>query len=1054
MMFCMRPYLLAFALVAAAHALEPQAYFSQPTISPDGAEIAFISGGDLWSVPARGGEAHLLLSNSSSTWSPHYSPDGKYIAFTSTRTGSGDIYLLVMATGQLKRLTFDDAPESAEGWSRDSQWVYFSSSARDISGMMDIYRVNVAGGTPMQVTADRYLTEYFGAPSPDGQTLAFSARGNAMAQWWRKGHSHLDESEIWLMHEGAPAKYEKVAGGGAKFAWPMWGRDGKTLFYMSDRSGAQNIWQQAVGGAPKQVTKFTDGRVMWPSISLDGRTIAFERDFRIWKLDTESGKSAPVEIARKGAPQSPGFSRMTFTGSFQEMALSPDGQKVAFVAHGEVFAASAKDGGDAARLTRTAAPESELAWTPDSRKLAYVSTRTGVETIFLYDFGSQKETQLTSPGAGTFDLLPQFSPDGKTLAFLRGGTELRTLDLASKQEKVIATGLFERPPFARPDAFQWSPDGKWLAYFNEAGKGFNNLYVTSAAGGETHQVSFLANSNRGGLAWAHDGKYLLFTTNQRTEPNQLVSVDLIIRTPKFREDRFRDLFKEKEETPAKPAAGGDAKNPPAAAKPDVKPVEPAYNFNDIRRRLSLLAPGQDVFGVTVSPDGKTAILQASGGGRPRIFTYSLDELATEPPTPQEIGNVNGDSKVYFTPDSHTIFYMSGTGIYSMNLDNHNEKRLSVTADMDVDFNVEKMTVFEQAWSEIRDGFFDSKYNGADWTAVHATYEPLIAGAAKPDEMRQLLQLMVGELNASHLGVGGPGGGGGASTGRLGLRFDRAEYEKNGHFKVTEVIPLSPADVSGIKVGDTIDAVDGVAITARVNLDEQLERKVGKRTLLTVSGKEVAIMPSNLSTEKNLLYRAWVEANRAYVAKISGGKLGYVHMQDMSQGALDRLHLDLDAENQTREGVVIDLRNNNGGFVNAYALDVFARRPYLRMTERGKAETPARAALGQRALESPTVLVVNQHSLSDAEDFTEGYRALKLGKVVGEPTAGWIIYTSNTTLVDGTNFRIPMTRVRGAAGDDMELHPRPVDIAVTRPVGETLTGKDSQLDAAVKALLEH
>jgi C-terminal processing protease CtpA/Prc len=177
------------------------------------------------------------------------------------------------------------------------------------------------------------------------------------------------------------------------------------------------------------------------------------------------------------------------------------------------------------------------------------------------------------------------------------------------------------------------------------------------------------------------------------------------------------------------------------------------------------------------------------------------------------------------------------------------------------------------------------------------------------------------------------------------------------------------------------------------------------------------------------------------------------MPDMSDVSLAQLYVDLDAENQGREGVVIDLRNNNGGFVNAYALDVFARRPYLTMTSRGQGPAPARAQLGQRALERPTVLVTNQHSLSDAEDFTEGYRALGLGKVVGEPTAGWIIFTWNVGLVDGSTLRLPRSLIRGADGTNMELKPRPVDVRVERPVGESYTGRDSQLDAAVRTLLE-
>jgi C-terminal processing protease CtpA/Prc len=201
-----------------------------------------------------------------------------------------------------------------------------------------------------------------------------------------------------------------------------------------------------------------------------------------------------------------------------------------------------------------------------------------------------------------------------------------------------------------------------------------------------------------------------------------------------------------------------------------------------------------------------------------------------------------------------------------------------------------------------------------------------------------------------------------------------------------------------------------------------------------------------------IYRKWVEDNRSYVAKISNNRLGYVHVRDMSEQALAQLYLDLDQQNRARQGVVIDIRNNNGGFVNAYALDVLTRRPYLTMTDRNGPSASARTALGQRSLELPTILVVNQHSLSDAEDFTEGYRTLKLGEVVGEPTAGWIIYTGSVTLVDGTVMRMPGTVIRGADGKVMENNPRPVDIAVSRPIGESYSGKDSQLDVAVKELL--
>ncbi|HWC77996.1 MAG TPA: peptidase S41, partial [Blastocatellia bacterium] len=303
--------------------------FAEPAISPDRSEIAFVSGGDVWTAPARGGEARLLVSHPANESRPIYSPDGRRLAFISNRTGGGDIYILTFESGDLKRLTFDDSNDQLDSWSRDGKWIYFSSASRDISSMNDIFRVNADGGTPMQVTADRYANEYWAAPSPDGKVLAFTARGITDRQWWRKGRSHLDESEVWLMKEGATSTYEPLNGGGAKEMWPMWNAEGTTLFYVSDRSGAQNIWSRPLKGQAKQVTKFQDGRVLWPSISQDGREIVFERNFSIWKLDTGNGQVSEVPISRRGTPAAPGVEHLRLTDQFRELALSPDGKKVA-----------------------------------------------------------------------------------------------------------------------------------------------------------------------------------------------------------------------------------------------------------------------------------------------------------------------------------------------------------------------------------------------------------------------------------------------------------------------------------------------------------------------------------------------------------------------------------------------------------------------------------------------------------------------------------------------------------------------------------------------------
>jgi tricorn protease len=1077
--FCL---LLAFsATVASAQQTIGRPYFTEPSLSPDRKEIAFVSGGDIWTVPAPGGLAALLVSHSANEARPLYSPDGRQLAFISSRTGNGDIYLLTLASGDLKRLTFDDGFDQLDGWSRDGRWIYFSSTSRDIGGLNDLFRVSVNGGTPMTVSADRYTNEFFCAPSPDGKTLAFSARGIASGQWWRKGHSHIDESELWLLRsfDGGTGSYERVtAPGGAKEMWPMWGADGRTLFYISDRSdagnknGAQNVWMITPGRSDsRRLSSFTDGRVLWPSISYDGREVVFEHNFAIWKLDTESGKTAEVAITRRGASAGPGSERVRLSDQIAELQLSPDGKKVAFIVRGEVFAASAADGGDAARVSNSYAEEYQLAWSPDSRRLIYVSDRGGVPHLFLYDFTNNSEAQLTS---GTLDdSTPRFAPDGKSLAFIRDGKELRVLDLAAKTDRLIATAFFERPPLISDRPFVWSPDGKWLAYIPVGENQFKNLQIASVEGGTGKPASFLANVSNNTVSWSPDGSFMLFDSGQRTESTQLARIDLVPRTPRFREDQFRDLFREEsprnttapnrpEPRPSESPRETPAASPSPAAdekRLGIKPVQVV--FDDIRRRLSFLPVGLDVNSQIISPDGKWVALVANAANQANLYIYSLDELAREPAVAKQLTSTPGFKRwTQFSPDSKEIFFIENGRISVVNLEGRT-RSLAVTAEMDVDFSREKMEVFRQGWSYLRDFFYDPNYHGANWEAVRAQYEPLVAGARTPDEMRRLLQLMVGELNASHLGAGAPPGGNQPTTGRLGLRFDRAEYETTGRLRVTEVIALSPAAIVGsIKAGDYLLAVDGRTIDQTTNLDEALSYKVGRRVSLTVASsadgagkREVVVRPVNGGTERGLLYRQWVERNRDYVSKVSNGRLGYAHMFDMSTASLNQLHIDLDAENYGKDGVVIDIRNNSGGFVNVYAIDVLARRGYLTMTLRGLNGTPARTVLGQRALNRPTILVTNQHSLSDAEDFSEGYRTLRLGQIVGEPTAGWIIYTWNQSLIDGTTFRLPRMKITANDGTNMERNPRPVDIEVTRPIGETLTDRDSQLDVAVRELLK-
>ncbi|HET8942261.1 MAG TPA: S41 family peptidase [Rudaea sp.] len=1062
-------FLLAVALMpafAASTAVAPKASFSQPAMSPDASRIAFISGGAIWEVAAGGGAAHLLVADKGSDSRPLYSPNGRKLAFVSDATGNGDIYVLDLASGALSQVTFDDGAEQLDAWSYDGAWLYLSSGRDNVGGMQAVYRVRATGGTPMPVSLEAYRNESQAAPSPDGKTVALIGGGMGDFQWWRHGHSHIDEGAVWLLVDDGSHTYSRLTPDDARADWPMWAADGRSLFYMSDRSGAENIWHVQRDGNQSALTNFTDGRVLWPTISADGRAIAFERDFGIWTVATDGGAAHAVPIILAGAVAGPGRKHETLHGGFAALALSPDGKKLAFIAAGDVYAADAEKGGDAQRVTQTPAAEYGVIWAPDSKRIVYGSERDGSAHLYEYDFRSARETPLTD-GDGE-DTDAAISPDGKSLAFLRDGHTLEVLDFSSRTLRTLSKAHidFHRPLNSqRPLA--WSPDGRYIVYLAYAQRMFRNAYAVSVKSGETTSVSFLANTFADDVTWGADGKSLLFITGQRTEPGQIARIDLVPETPQFLENKFLDLFKEATPNKDHHNEQNTAENPKGESKSAAKDksahksvANVSITAAGIRERLQLLPTGLNAQSIAISPDGKTLVITAEVAGKTNLYAWSLDPLDTKPRVARQLTSTSdGKDDAQFSADGKQVFYLDGGKVFSVPLaEGGKAKPVKVDAQADSDFAITSMAAFTQAWTWLRDNFHDPKMHGVDWNAMRTMYAPLIAGAPNQASFLRLMNQLVGELDASHSGVRS-GEHAQTFTGHLGLIFDRAAYEQHGTLRITDVLPLSPADVSGkIHPGDTLVAVDGTKLDAHANLAALLAHRIDRKTVLQIdSGRgvhTVDVKPVDSRTRGELAYNAWAQRSRAYVDRISGGKLGYVHIRDMSMGSLQRMYKDLDAQNSTRMGVVIDVRNNFGGFVNAYALDVLSRRHYLNMTFRGFDNAqPARSILGQRALERPTVLVTNRVTLSDGEDFSQGYRALGLGKIVGEPTAGWIIYTSNEKLIDGSTVRLPFITVTTADGKPMEGHPRPVDVPVARALGEAYRGTDSDLDAAVHVLLQ-
>lgn len=1061
----------------------PRPYLRTPVISPDGTRIAFVYAMDIWLVDSRGGDAERLSAHPANHHAPVWSPDGHTLAFCSNRVGSGEIYLLPLDGGSVQRVTSHGRMSTPLAWSADDQ-IYFTSYREQQSSAL--YRVHRDGGTPIMWLAQPYEQLDHMAISPDGSRMAFNV---VRASWWRREPGPYSGSELWVTsHALDAADFRRMAASYAGLnRWPMWAVDGAGLFYISDRDGVENIWFEPMeGGEARAITSFRDGRVLWPTISANGAAIVFEREFGIWRLDLASGVVAALPVrVRPDTKQS--LSRpVTYTRDLIELALAPDGKKVAFVARGEIFvdfadkeAERERRLGPSFRVTNTPFRESDIDWAPDSRNLVYTSDRHGDQELYRYDFATRIETRLTN--APLRKCMPTYAPNGAWIAYARGSDEIRLIDTASGEDQA-----FVRANLAIGTSFAWSPDSRWLVFSAQDDRAFSNMYVQRMGETSARQISFLSNLSAFRPLWSSDGLFLVFTTQQYRDEAQIVRIDLQSRKPQFREDEFEKLFEAKdskkleqkddspeasaplatadvggapvageEPAPGAPAAPPASSPAPAPQKPEPKQVEIVFAGIE-RRRQFLTAPQLDASAQAISPDARDLVFLANFAGKTNLWTMPLDEARAEQAPRQLTASTSGKWTVQFAPDGKSFYYLDAGQITIRKFPGGEATQLQVSADVLIDFHQEKLQVFDESWRTLRDNFYDPAFRGLDWNAVHTRFRPLAEGAQTSADLHAIMNLMIGELRASHTGASGR-----SSTpddGYIGVVWDSAAQAADGRLQAVQVIPDGPAALAGIVVGEVLVAVDSVALEGTVSLDALFHRTVGRRVRLRMlaldgSTRELAIRPISAYEYDALRYNAWVDANEVYVHGVSGGRLGYVHIRDMSYPAYQRFLSDLDSEAHSKAGVVVDIRFNGGGHISTFILDVLARRSVLLKSFRSHAPVDAAHYSGNRVLNKPTVLVINESSGSNAEMFAEGYRRLRLGSIVGRPTAGAVIGTTSATLLDGTTLRVPSYRVFTLEGEDLEGKGRAVDIDVPLPLGATARGRDTQLDVAVATLLQ-
>jgi len=1016
----------------ASFADEPDSkpYFRHPAVSADGETVAFSYGGDLYTVPSTGGDATLLVGDRSFDSHPSFSPDGRYLAFTSSRSGGGDVYTVDLKSTEIKRLTYHSSADKVEGWGPESKWVYFSAERQRVFYNLDVFKVPVEGGSPVAVVDDILEEEASSTLSPDGREVAY-VRTIRQRLWFRRGPFSDVPNEIWIKSSTPETKdYRLFSSMKAKSIWPMWTPDGGGIYFVSDldqKDGHENLFYKSLsGGEATKLTAFDEGRIFWPDMARREGSVVFEHNFEIWRWSPDA-KPKPIDIAVDSPKPDDPASVSTKESGISEFALSPGDKSVAFVLHGEVFLAAMADSVQEERalnISNTAYLESSPGWTSDGGGLVYTSDRNGNSDIFYYDIADKSERQLTD--SRQQDQFPAVSPDGKWCAYYRGIREIRLLDLQSGGDSLLAEGFFLKDSAYGYGSLSWSPDSRWIAYVDSDELEFRNVKVVDIDKREPQQISFLSNVTAFYLHWAPDGSFIVFTSGSFTRTRHLFRVDL-------------------------------TKNPsPGVHTKPRKKVE----IEGIKNRLHQLNTYVErAYGLGLTADGKSVLTFMAALGGADIFAVPTDPDVRGPL--QKLTSAGFGGPTAQGADGKSFWYLNQGKLWNLPYTGGEPTVRLIPAELEIDFHGEKLQVFNEAWQTFFDCWPVKGFNGLDWEEVYDRFLPLARGAQTNEDLSAIINIMMGELNGSHV-KNHYSSGSGDPTADLGVAFDQTELEETGRYKIKAVAAGGPLDLEGggSVVGRYLLRVGETELGRNSNIHSLLNNRAGTELTLTLAesaggdgAREIAVKPLSGSGAQDLRYSNWVDARRAYVAKAGVGRLGYLHIRYMSLDMLAKLKRDLDSEMFEKDGVVVDLRFNDGGFTGTYMIDMFLRKPSIMQSYRGEKIIPHSLAVGNNFMYRPTIVLQNTATISNGEEFLEMYRHLGLGKTVGLPTTGWDLAITSKNLLNGSSLRLPWNDVESLAGLSLDKGPRYPDITVDNPIGLDWAASDPQADAAIKALLE-
>lgn len=1039
-----------------------------PAPSPDGRQIAFSWQGDLWVVAAEGGAARRLTAHPAVDRHPVWSKDGRFLAFSSDRQGNLDVFVMPADASQpARRLTYASTNDTPVDFTPDGSAVLFTS-ARDESVLRSpgLYTVPVEGGSAVLLQRALGQTASF---SPDGKRLVF-VRGTS--PWNRRGYRGSGNRQLWLRE--ADGTYRRLSDFAGDEDAPGWVGDA-ALVFLSSRAGRKNVFRlDLAGGDPRPLTRHEGSDVRAPKISADGRLVAYEFEDAIWTVPAEGGDPRKLKIEVAADLVDNTIDRKVLREGAAELALSPDGKYAAFVVQGDIFLTSVRSKDDqeiasppTVPITDTPAREKDLSWSPDGTRLLFSSDRGGSFDVWTarradetrdwtenFDF---RLVQLTT--APEEETQARFSPDGKSIAFQRGAGELVVMKDNGAEPRTLVRSF-------GPPGFDWSPDSRWIAYSQEDNWHNSEIFIIPAAGGTPYNLSRHPDVDLD-PRWSPDGRRLIWLTKRHADTMDVWSVWLTKSDDERTAEEWLKIWKEtKKDKPAAetpPAAKGTTSAPaktPAPPPAPAAPPEVKIDFDRLWERIRLIT---DLKGDETLPrfadGGKRILFTAEADNERDLYSLRWDgkdlkRLTTGGKQPTAIQTDAAGANVFFLEKNGTVQRVA--------LDGKAGDPVPFSARVAVDLPARRAAVFEEAWRAIRDNFYDPQFHGVDWVKAHDTYRPWALAASDPADFADMLNLMLGELNASHMGYYPAGAGGGEQTGFIGALFDPAAGGPG--ILVREVLDDSPAAKQNVRLqpGERIMTVSGRSVREDTDIYALFVDTVGQRVPLLIQGKdqavrEAVVIPVSLSEEQRLRHRQWVRQRRDMVERLSAGRLGYLHIPGMDMVSFETFERDLFAAASGKEGLIIDVRSNGGGWTMDYLMAVLEVRRHAWTRPRG-VEDAVRAYPQDRlpfaSWTRPALTLCNEESYSNAEIFSHAFKTLKRGLLVGTPTFGAVISTDETRLIDGARLRLPQRGwFSAAAGINMENNGAVPDLIVDRPPAEDTAGdRDTQLEEAVKAFL--